>query len=180
MAPRIPSNCRVNVKPALSYRVGDVVAARVPKSERVQLLRVVASPGTEMIDDGEPPKELKLRRGDYWLEADRDAPNCVDSRTVGPVSTRDIVGRAYNMEFGRQLVSIMHNSEKTVEEDSRNSWTLPYLVKNVPELLSLWNTSSDPEWVQEQLRFRVRCKVLSEPTPKMECDSGNTVVVPNM
>ena len=69
----------------------------------------------------EAPKELKLRRGDYWLEADRDAPNCVDSRTVGPVSTHDIVGRAYNMEFGRQLVSIMHNSEKTVEEDSRNS-----------------------------------------------------------
>lgn len=181
MAPRIPSNCRVTVKPSLSYRVGDVVAARVPKSKQLRLLRVVASPGTDMIDDGEPPKEMKLRRGDYWLEADRDvSDDLVDSRTFGPVSSRDIVGRAYNMEFGGQLVTVMHNSEKTVEEDSRNAWTLPYLVRNVPELFRLWNTSAEPEWVQEQLRLRVRCKVLSEPASVEETVPRDNVLVPNM
>jgi hypothetical protein len=136
----------------------------VPNIENeVQILRVIAEPRTEMISDDIPPRELVLEGSEYWLEADNSSANVQDSRHFGPVGASDIIGRAVNVEFGGTKHPIMHNSSAAVEEDTRNAWMLPHLVSNFSDFVTLVHSSNDPEWVQSQLRYRLRCRVMSAP-----------------
>lgn len=178
MAPRLPPSSRVSVQSRLTYREGDVVAIRVPNIENeVQILRVIAAPRTEMISDDIPPRELVLGGSEYWLEADNSSANVKDSRHFGPVGASDIIGRAVNVDFGGTKHPIMHNSSAAVEEDTRNAWMLPHLVSNFSDFVTLVQSSSDPDWVQSQLRYRLRCRVMSAPQFSQSGESSKDLEV---
>ena len=162
MAPRLPPNSDITVKPALTYNVGDVVAAEHPKTGEVNFLRVLAGPKTEMISDDIPPREMKLESSSYWLEADNAVQGIEDSRDFGPVHTTNIVGRALNIELGGTYHPIMVNSAEAVEQDNRDAWTFPYLIKSFSDFSKLVKLSGDDYWVEETLRTRVRCRVMAE------------------
>lgn len=162
MAPRIPPNANINVKPALTYSPGDVVAAKNPKTGETNFLRVIAGPWTDMVSDDVPPREMKLKASTYWLEVDNSVEEIEDSRHFGPVHTTDILGRAFNIELGDTYHPIMHNSDKAVEEDSRNAWTFPYLINNFSDLTNVVKLSNDDQWINQTLRTRVRCRVMAQ------------------
>ena len=90
-----------------------------------------------MVSDDVPPREMKLKASTYWLEVDNSVEEIEDSRHFGPVHTTDILGRAFNIELGDTYRPIMHNSDKAVEEDSRNAWTFPYLINNFSDLTNV-------------------------------------------
>jgi len=178
MAPRIPPNASINVKPAVVYNAGDVVAAKNPTTGETNLLRVVAGPWTDMISDDVPPREMKLASSTYWLEVDNPVEGVQDSRHFGPVHTADIVGRAFNIELGDTFHPVMHNSAKSVEEDNRNAWTFPYLVNSMAGFLNVIKLSGDDEWMAQTLRSRVRCHVMAQQqTEQQKTDSVPEVVV---
>jgi len=178
MAPRIPPNANINVKPSLTYSAGDVVAAKNPISGETNFLRVVAGPWTDMISDDVPPREMKLKASTYWLEVDNSVEDVQDSRHFGPVHTTDIVGRAFNIELGDTFHPIMHNSNKAVEDDNRNAWTFPYLINSVADLFNVIKLSSDDEWIDQTLRTRVRCRVMAQQQslPKQPVEVPEVVV----
>lgn len=178
MAPRIPPNANISVKPSVTYSPGDVVAAKNPVTGATNFLRVVAGPWTDMISDDVPPREMKLKASTYWLEVDNQVEDVQDSRHFGPVHTADIVGRAFNIELGDTFHPIMHNSSKAVEEDNRNAWTFPYLISSVSDFINVVKLSGDDEWIDQTLRTRVRCRVMAQQQsePKQTTDVTDVVV----
>jgi hypothetical protein len=69
-----------------------------------------------------------------------------------------------------------------VKNFTHNIYTLTLLLKDVRDFIDLFQASENPEWVQEQLKARVRCKVLSEPAANGVAQQGEAadMVVPNL
>jgi signal peptidase I len=81
----------------LSYRmrtprVGEVVVVRQPGSNgRLDLKRIAAGPGSEVTVKGLPD----FLGQDEWYILGDNLDESTDSRELGPVKTRDIVGRVW-------------------------------------------------------------------------------------
>ena len=73
-------------------RLGDVVVARQPGTEdRLDLKRIAAGPGASVRVRGE---EWFLGRDEWFLLGD-NLDHSTDSRQLGPVKKRDIIGRVW-------------------------------------------------------------------------------------
>ena len=82
---------------ALSYRfrrprIGEVVVVRRQGVEgRLDLKRIVAGPGATVTINGEE----RVLAADEWYVLGDNLNESQDSRTLGPVRTKDIVGRVW-------------------------------------------------------------------------------------
>jgi signal peptidase I len=82
---------------AFSYRtrpprVGDVVVVTQPATMgRLDLKRIAAGPGAEVTVGGAPD----FLGADEWFVVGDNLDESTDSRQLGPVKTRDIVGRVW-------------------------------------------------------------------------------------
>ncbi|XP_008447254.1 uncharacterized protein LOC103489739 isoform X2 [Cucumis melo] len=81
-----------------SVYVGDVVVVKEPeKPENYLVRRLAAVEGHEMLSTDEKDQPFTLEKDQCWLLADNEKlkpKEAYDSRTFGPVSMSDIVGRA--------------------------------------------------------------------------------------
>ncbi|EOA27902.1 hypothetical protein CARUB_v10024076mg [Capsella rubella] len=78
--------------------IGDAVVLKDPKdSDKYLVRRLAAVEGFEMVSGNEKEEPFVLEKDQCWVIAenqDLKAKEAYDSRTFGPVSTADIVGRA--------------------------------------------------------------------------------------
>jgi signal peptidase I len=81
----------------LSYRlrkprIGEAVVVRQPGTNgRLDLKRIAAGPGAEVIVNGQPD----FLGTDEWYVLGDNLGESTDSRELGPVRTKDIVGRVW-------------------------------------------------------------------------------------
>jgi signal peptidase I len=81
----------------LSYRlrkprIGEAVVVRQPGgSARLDLKRIAAGPGAEVMVNGQPD----FLGNDEWYVLGDNLGESTDSRELGPVRTKDIVGRVW-------------------------------------------------------------------------------------
>jgi signal peptidase I len=81
---------------AVSYRlrrprIGEVVVVRQPADGRLDLKRIVAGTGATVMINAEE----RVLGHDEWYVLGDNLSESQDSRTLGPVKTRDIVGRVW-------------------------------------------------------------------------------------
>jgi hypothetical protein len=73
-------------------RIGEVVVVQQPGSNgRLDLKRIAAGPGAEVTVRG----ETDFLGHDEWYVLGDNLDESTDSRQLGPVKTRDIVGRVW-------------------------------------------------------------------------------------
>jgi signal peptidase I len=73
-------------------RIGEVVVVQQPGADgRLDLKRIAASPGAEVTVRGAPD----FLGNDEWYVLGDNLDESTDSRVLGPVKTRDIVGRVW-------------------------------------------------------------------------------------
>lgn len=113
---KIPSPC------PRSVFVGDVVVLKDPLNpEQERVRRVAAIEGDKMVSTDETDIPFELEQGSCWVVCDNTSVNprnAADSRTFGPVSMSNIIGRA--IYTGRSSLDhgLVANSEEAMRQDS--------------------------------------------------------------
>jgi len=114
-----------------SVYVGDLVATKAQsddpdgssektKEEPLVIRRVVAEEGTEIVSTVSEEEPFELPSGHVWLLPDNDelsVKESMDSRTLGPVSYNDIVGRVVYYCKSPVDHGQVDNSTYAMEED---------------------------------------------------------------
>ncbi|KAG7014558.1 Mitochondrial inner membrane protease subunit 2 [Cucurbita argyrosperma subsp. argyrosperma] len=105
-----------------SVFVGDVVVVKEPeKPENYLVRRLVAVEGYEMLSTDEKDKPFMLEKDQCWLLADNEElkpKEAYDSRTFGPVTMSDIVGRAIYCLRTAVDHGPVQNSDFSMKKDS--------------------------------------------------------------
>ncbi|CAN8306143.1 unnamed protein product [Cochlearia groenlandica] len=102
--------------------VGDAVVLKDPKETNKYLVRRLAAlEGCEMVSNDEKDKPFVLEKDQCWVVAENQeikSKEAYDSRTFGPVSMADIVGRAIYCLRTAVDHGPVSNSEFAMEEDT--------------------------------------------------------------
>lgn len=107
-----------------SVFVGDVVMLKDPQNpERELVRRVAALEGEEMESSDPDDQPFRLDRGTCWVLCDNEllspkVPDVTDSRSFGPLSLRDIIGRAIYHSRSPVEHGIVENSRDAMYADS--------------------------------------------------------------
>ncbi|KAJ4878899.1 Peptidase S24/S26A/S26B/S26C family protein [Raphanus sativus] len=101
--------------------VGDAVVLKDPNETHKYLVRRLAAlEGSEMVSSDEKEEPFVLEKDQCWVVADNQekSKEAYDSRTFGPVSLADIVGRAIYCMRTAVDHGPVSNSEFSMQEDS--------------------------------------------------------------
>ncbi|CAN7134662.1 unnamed protein product, partial [Brassica rapa subsp. narinosa] len=102
--------------------VGDVVVLKDPNETHKYLVRRLAAlEGSEMVSSDEKDEPFLLKKDQCWVVAenkDMKSKEAYDSRSFGPVSLADIVGRAIYCMRTAVDHGPVSNSEFSMQEDS--------------------------------------------------------------
>lgn len=113
---KIPAPC------TRSVFVGDVVVLKDPRDSRMERVRRVAAiEGDEMVSLNENDRPFEIEKGACWVLCDNESvktQDAADSRTFGPLSMGNILGRViYTMQSSSDHGQV-RNSEEAMQEDS--------------------------------------------------------------
>nr|VDD41676.1 unnamed protein product [Brassica oleracea] len=102
--------------------VGDAVVLKDPnETDKFLVRRLAALEGSEMVSSDEKEEPFVLEKDQCWVVAENQemkSKEAYDSRTFGPVSMADIVGRAIYCLRTAVDHGPVSNSEFAMEEDS--------------------------------------------------------------
>lgn len=107
-----------------SVFVGDVVMLKDPQNPEREIVRRVAALEGEEMESSDPSDEpFCLARGTCWVLCDNDnlsskVPDAIDSRSFGPLSLRNIIGRAIYHSRSPVEHGIVENSKDAMHADS--------------------------------------------------------------
>ncbi|CAI5464116.1 unnamed protein product [Closterium sp. Yama58-4] len=96
-------------------------AKAAPSSFPVIFRRVAAVEGDEMVSSQPSDEPFRIDKDQYWVLADNPAvpaKEALDSRTLGPVHVRDMVGRALYVVRSALDHEPIHNSDQAMLADS--------------------------------------------------------------
>ncbi|CAG7900192.1 unnamed protein product, partial [Brassica rapa] len=117
-----PSGCLVFFCLSRYVSVGDVVVLKDPNETHKYLVRRLAAlEGSEMVSSDEKDEPFLLKKDQCWVVAenkDMKSKEAYDSRSFGPVSLADIVGRAIYCMRTAVDHGPVSNSEFSMQEDS--------------------------------------------------------------
>ncbi|KAG0581500.1 hypothetical protein KC19_4G257000 [Ceratodon purpureus] len=105
-----------------SVFVGDVVMLKDPQNPERELVRRVAALEGEEMESSDPNDEpFRLDRGTCWVLCDNEElspKDAIDSRSFGPLSLRNIIGRAIYHSRSPVDHGIVENSRDAMHSDS--------------------------------------------------------------
>lgn len=113
---------KIPIPSTRSLFVGDVVLLKDPFDSNLERVsRIAAVEGDEMVSINENDKPFELEKGACWVLCDNDSikpKDGVDSRSFGPLSMRNIIGRVLYAMRSSSDHGHVRNSTEAMEADS--------------------------------------------------------------
>ncbi|CAI5528545.1 unnamed protein product [Closterium sp. Naga37s-1] len=114
-----PASPAASASPASASASASPAASATPFP--VIFRQVAAIPGDEMVSSQPSDEPFRIEKKQFWVLADSPAvpaKEALDSRTLGPVHVRDMVGRALYVVRSALDHEPIHNSDQAMVDDS--------------------------------------------------------------